>query len=174
MKLFRYLALIIYYGFAQFLPHSYTPVVGPIAKAIRGALCRIIFKQCGRNVNIERRAHFGSGFHITIGDNSGLGANCHVPNDTQIGHDVMMAENCYILARNHAYADTTIPMRLQGSVRKRTVIGNDVWIGRDVIMTPGRTICSGSIIAAGTVLTKDFPEYAIVGGNPGKLIKLRK
>ena len=55
-----------------------------------------------------------------------------------------------------------------------TVVGNDVWIGRDVLMMPGRTISDGSIIAGGCVLTKDFPEYSVVGGNPSKLIKSRK
>ena len=54
------------------------------------------------------------------------------------------------------------------------VIGNDVWIGRDVHMTPGRTIADGSIIAMASVLTKDFPPYSVVGGNPAKLIKSRK
>ena len=54
------------------------------------------------------------------------------------------------------------------------IIGNDVWIGRDVHMTPGRTIADGSIIAMASVLTKDFPPYSVVGGNPAKLIKSRK
>ena len=54
------------------------------------------------------------------------------------------------------------------------IIGNDVWIGRDVHMTPGRTIADVSIIAMASVLTKDFPPYSVVGGNPAKLIKSRK
>lgn len=58
--------------------------------------------------------------------------------------------------------------------KKTTQIGNDVWIGRDVHMTPGRTIADGSIIAMASVLTKDFPPYSVVGGNPAKLIKSRK
>ena len=66
-------------------------------------------------------------------------------------------------------------MCFQGHVPKKIKrIGNDVWIGRDVHMTPGRTIADGSIIAMGAVLTKDFPPYSIVGGNPAKLIKYRK
>ena len=52
-------------------------------------------------------------------------------------------------------------------------IEDDVWIGRNVLMTPGRHIAKGSIIAAGCVLTKDFPEYSIIGGNPGKFIRSR-
>lgn len=87
----------------------------------------------------------------------------------------MMAPNVFILAKNHEYKDIEIPMRLQGiKESNRTVIKNDVWIGRNVIFTPGRTVNNGSIVAAGTVLTKDFPPFSIIGGNPGKLIKSRK
>ena len=86
----------------------------------------------------------------------------------------MMADNCYILSKNHNYSNISIPMCQQGSVKKQTVIADDVWIGRNVIMTPGRIVAKGTIIAAGTVLTKNFPEYSIVGGNPGKFIKSRK
>ena len=124
-------------------------------------------------MNIERKAYFGTGKSIQIGNNSGLGSNCHVPDDTIIGDNVMMADNCYILSKNHNYSNISIPMCQQGSVKKQTVIADDVWIGRNVIMTPGRIVAKGTIIAAGTVLTKNFPEYSIVGGNPGKFIKSR-
>lgn len=126
-------------------------------------------------MNIERLAKFGSGLDIEIGDNSGLGINCHVPSNTIIGNDVMMGPNCFILAHNHRFDRTDIPMWKQGfQEKKQTLIGNDVWIGRDVLIMPGRKIADGSIIAGGCVLTKDFPEYSIVGGNPSRLIKNRK
>ena len=80
-----------------------------------------------------------------------------------------------ILDVNHDISDTTRPMCQQGMTEKKiTRIGNDVWIGRDVHMTPGRTISDGSVIAMRSVLTKDFPPYSIVGGNPAKLIRYRK
>lgn len=52
-------------------------------------------------------------------------------------------------------------------------IGNDVWIGGKVLILPGISIGNGAIIGAGTVLTKDVPPYAIVAGNPGKVIRYR-
>lgn len=58
--------------------------------------------------------------------------------------------------------------------KKITRIGNDIWIGRDVHITAGRTIADGSIIAMCSVLTKDFQPYSVVGGNPAKMIKKRK
>lgn len=54
-----------------------------------------------------------------------------------------------------------------------TVIANDVWIGRESIIMPGVNIGNGAIIATRSVVTKDVPPYAIVGGNPARLIKMR-
>lgn len=55
-----------------------------------------------------------------------------------------------------------------------TVIEDDCWIGMNTLMTPGRHISKGTIIGMGSILTKDFPPYSVVGGNPAKLIKSRK
>ncbi|MCQ2342186.1 MAG: acyltransferase [Paludibacteraceae bacterium] len=175
MKWTKYIYLLLYYGFAQYLPLSYRPVVGKPAKWIRYRLCKHIFAECGHNVNIERRANFSTGENIHIGNNSGIGFNCQVPCDIHIGNNVMMGPDCVILPANHAFADTSIPMIEQGFAPSRpTVIEDDVWIGHGVIMTPGRVVKTGSIIGAGCVLTKDFDAYSIIGGNPGKLIRLRK
>lgn len=168
------ICLIAYYGFAYWLPSSYSIWGGVIAKKIRTFLCRQIFKHCGKNINIERKAWFGAGCGIEIGDYSGIGINAHIPSDTIIGRYVMMGPNCLILDINHEVSDINKPMCFQGNTpRKQTIIEDDVWIGHSVSMTPGRHIRKGSIIAMHCVLTKDFPEYSIVGGNPSKLIKSR-
>lgn len=157
------------------MPISYTPVVGRFSKWFRYQLCKCIFRKCGKNVNIEYLAHFGNGSEIEIGDNSGLGINCFMPKNTIIRENVMMGPNCYILASNHSFSRIDIPMINQGfTEKKQTVIDDDVWIGRDVLMTPERIINKESIIGAGCVLTKDFPEYSVVGGNPSRLIRIRK
>ena len=56
---------------------------------------------------------------------------------------------------------------------KGVIIGNDVWIGTRAIILSGVVIGDGAVIAAGAVVTKDIPPYAIVGGNPAKIIKYR-
>lgn len=55
----------------------------------------------------------------------------------------------------------------------RVTIGHDVWIGHGAIVLPGRSIGTGAVVAAGAVVTKDVPDYAIVGGNPARLIRYR-
>ena len=153
------------------------PIIGclrNISKRIRFFLVKRIFLKCGKNVNIESRVCFGSGRNIVIGNNSGIGSHSTVPSDLQIGDNVMIAPNLYILAQNHSFNRIDIPMIDQGvSPKEKTVIEDDVWIGRNVLMTPGRRIKKGSIVAGGCVLCKDFPEYSIIGGNPSKLIKSR-
>lgn len=167
--------LALYYGFARYLPQSFSRFGGPIWKKTRYYICRNIFKKCGTNVNIERKANFGSGLDIEIGDYSDLGINCHIPSNTKIGSYVMMAPNCFIFAQNHETKDTTTPMCFQGfTERVVTIIEDDVWIGRDVAILPGRTIKRGSIIGARCLLCKNFPEYSVVGGNPSKLLKSRQ
>lgn len=173
IKIKQVFCLVLYYGFAQYLPKSNT--FGNIGGNIRYLLCRQIFKKCGKHVNIERKAHFASGVDIEIGDYSGIGINAQIPNGTIIGDYVMMGPNCFIIDVNHRTSDVTKPMACQGMVEKKiTKIGNDVWIGREVHMTPGRTISDGTIVAMASVLTKDFPPYSVVGGNPARLIKSRK
>lgn len=54
-----------------------------------------------------------------------------------------------------------------------TRIGNDVWIGDNVVVLPGRSIGSGAVVGAGSVVTKDIPDYSVCAGNPAKLIRLR-
>lgn len=69
--------------------------------------------------------------------------------------------------------ETGLPALTDLPTKGDTVIGNDVWIGYESIVMPGVRIGDGAIIAAKSVVTKDVPPYAIVGGNPAKIIKKR-
>lgn len=168
--------LILFYGFARHLPSSYSRLGGAFSLKARRLCCRHLFKSMGNNVNIEHGAWFGSGKDIVIGDNSGIGINCHIHNNTIIGNDVMMGPNCYMLENLHKYDRTDITMIEQGfsSERCQVIIGNDVWIGRDVMIIGSKEIKTGSIVGARCVLTKSFPEYSVIGGNPSRLLRLRK
>lgn len=168
----RVICYILYYFFARHLPSSGLPYsLG--AKTIRRLLVKGMVDKCGKNVNIEHGAFLASGKGIEIGDNSGLGLNCRVAGPLVIGNDVMMAPGVMIFTQNHETADTSIPMRLQTAPKKKVVIGNDVWIGANALIMPGVKVGNGCIIAAGAIVTRDVPDYAVVGGNPAKIIKFR-
>lgn len=166
--------LCLYYGFATYLPNSYSSYIGKYCNAIRVFLCKRIFKKCGKIRTINRKVSFGSGRNIEMGDESGIGANTQIPSDTIIGNNVILSRNCFILHRNHSYERTDIPINDQGFKQtKQTVIEDDCWICMNTLFTPGRYVRKGTIVAMGSILTKDFPEYSIVGGNPAKFLKSR-
>ena len=154
------------------LPVS-TKVTGKIAKKLRAFAAKGFIKHCGKNVNIEHGAVISS--KLCIGDNSGIGIDCVCGGEITIGNDVMMGPECVIISRNHEFSDTTIPMRLQGYRNEGPcTIGDDVWIGRRVMIMPGVKIGSHAIIAAGAIVTKDVPEWAVVAGVPAVVKKYRK
>ncbi|MDO6707166.1 DapH/DapD/GlmU-related protein [Photobacterium sp. 1_MG-2023] len=167
--------LILYYSFAKHLPRNETLVVGLIFLKIRRFFCSFIFKKSGLNVNINSGAYFGNGNNIQIGSYSSIGERCKIANDTIIGDYVMMAPEVIIFSVNHDFSDIKIPICLQGNQEPKPVlIERDVWIGQRAIILPGVTIGEGAIIAAGSVVTKSVAAYSIVGGNPAKVIKMRK
>lgn len=162
----------ILYSFAKRLPASYKRP-NFHAKKIRGFCARLILEQCGNNVNLEQGGEFFD--DLIIGNNSGIGIRAQIGSGVTIGNDVMMGEDCIIYTNQHASGRTDIPMRLQGAKGIQPVtIGNDVWIGSRVTILPGVKIGNGVIIGASAVVTKDIPDYAIVGGVPARVIKYRK
>ncbi len=133
-----------------------------------------MFKSCGDHVNLEAGADFGVGSNISIGDYSGIGINAWIRGDVEIGKYVMMGPQCIIYAVDHITSDLETPMCFQGMApTKPVVIEDDVWIGSRVTILKNVRIGSGAIIGAGSVVTKDVPQLAIVGGNPAKVIRYR-
>lgn len=143
------------------------------SKKVRAFCGKLILRECGKNVNIEKGAQFSS--DVSLGNNSGIGINAFVAADVIIGNDVMMGPQCLIYTSNHRMVDLTVPMWKQGFTEpKQVVIEDDVWIGARVIILPGVHIGKGSVIGAGSIVTNDVPPYSVVGGNPAKVLKSRK
>lgn len=140
---------------------------------VKNVFAKGAFEYVGRDVNWGKHLNIASDFRI--GHNSGVGDNARIANKVTIGNDVMIGKNLIIHTRNHKTDHVDIPMRLQGlSEFSPLVIGNDVWICDNVIITPSCCkIGDGSILSAGAVVTKDVEPYTVVGGNPAKVIKYR-
>ena len=162
----------ILYLFASHLPESFFGVnIGQ--KQIRAFCGKLILVKCGKYVNIEKGAAFSSS--VELGDYSGIGIRAQINGKAIIGNNVMMGPDVCIYVRNHAFDRTDMPMNLQGfTTEKPVVIEDDVWIGARVIILPGVHVGTGAVIGAGAVVTKDVPDYAVVGGNPAHILKMRK
>ena len=141
-------------------------------KQIRAVFAKLYLDKCGANIDVEKKTRFSH--RVQLGTNSGIGVGARIYGPVTIGDDVMMGPECWIYTQNHATEDTTTPMRVQGPQPERPVtIGNDVWIGGRVTILPGVHIGNGVIIGAGAVVTKDVPDFAVVGGNPARILKMR-
>lgn len=167
---------LFYCVFGKWLPVSRRCVV---AKNIRVFFARRILKKTGKQINIEKGAFFTPG--VSVGDYSGIGVDCEViakgknaDGEIIIGNYVMMGPECVIYTSGHKFDRTDITIMEQGSTPpKSVVIGDDVWIGRRVIIMPGVTIGNGCVIGAGAVVTKSIPDYSVAAGVPAKIIKKR-
>lgn len=174
MKLIRLIKLVLFYGFARQLPASDYPT-GRWCRPVRRVICEGLFKYNGRDINIERGAFFGTGRQVSIGHRSGIGVDCKLYGPVDIGNDVMMGPEVVVYTTKHNVDRTDIPMIDQGlSTMIPVTIGNDVWIGRRVIILPGLTIGEGSIIGAGSIVTKNVAPYTVVAGSPARVIRNRK
>jgi acetyltransferase-like isoleucine patch superfamily enzyme len=115
---------------------------------------------------------------INIGENVGIGAYCGLyavgTNVLEIGDDCLIGPYTYFGGTKYHFQRTDLPIRLQGhDLRGGIKVGNDCWFGAGVSVMDGVTIGNGAVIASGAVVTKDVPEFAVVGGIPAKVIKYR-
>ncbi len=171
-KIKRRIYLFSYFNISINLPESYNGYLGKISRYIRVFFARKILLSIGTNVNIEKGAMITS--LCSVGNNSGIGINAQLHGKVVIGDNVMMGPECIIYTQNHEFSNPKIPMNRQGFKKDEPVlIGNDVWIGGRVIILPGIKVGDGSVIGAGSVVTKDIPPFSIVGGNPAKIIRSR-
>ncbi len=120
---------------------------------------------------------------ITIGNNTFIGNSLIAcKKEIIIGNNVQIAWGCTFLDHNSHSIDykqrrLDLTDALSGEknwqvvVEKSISIKDDVWIGFNSIVLKGVTIGQGSIVAAGSVVTKDIPEFVIVAGNPARIIK---
>mgnify|MGYP003634298168 CR=1 FL=1 len=149
-------------------------------------------KQCYFRFKLRRKNSFLSSSYFGLGSQlsdtswgylSGCNVNCDIV-ATKIGNFCSIGPEVVIGPRNHIisnFTTTDFPYSGEHSYSSDdgaydgyiNIIGHDVWIGRRSLIMQGVEIGNGAVIAAGSVVTKSVPAYAVVGGNPAKIIKYR-
>lgn len=148
---------------------------GPLLRAEKRV--RIVKRNCeitfGRKVNLHRDIKlsvFGNAGYkavLEIGDGTAIGdrTEIHAARSVKIGNGTLIAWDCCIMDRDYHKLES------DSEVTKPVSIGNHVWIGCNSIILKGVNIGDGAVVAAGSVVTKDVPEGALVAGNPARIIK---
>lgn len=115
---------------------------------------------------------------LVVGDRVNLIRPCRIGGSSRyavtIGSDTWVAPNAFIVSVTHACNRRDLTIREQGTRGGDITIGEDCWIGVNVVVSPGVTIGRGAVIGANSVVTKDIPEYAIAVGAPAKVIGNRE
>lgn len=171
MKKITYL---FYYLIIYNLPHG--RFFRPINFLRRYYVCTIMgIAKHHCNTRIQNKVYLSSIGKVTFGENCQINEYVFIQGAI-IGDNVMLAPNVSILSNIKNIDRLDIPMNMQGwkEKDKKVIIEDDVWIGRNAIIMPGVKIYKGSIVGAGSVVTKDVLPYTIVGGVPARLIKSRK
>jgi len=114
------------------------------------------------NVLINKETNFGAFSFI-----AGYGG-------FEIGRYSAIGPHSVIMTYNHLFEDASIPIRFQDLELKKVMIGEGVWLGAHVVVLPGVTIGDGSVVGAGTIVTKDIPNYSIAAGVPAEVIRKRE
>jgi acetyltransferase-like isoleucine patch superfamily enzyme len=126
-----------------------------------------------RNVQVSSK-----GGTIRIGERVGIGANSEIravgTNRLVIGDDVLIAPQCYIGGSIYRHGRLDIPIADQGlDLRGGVTVGPGVWIGAAAVLVDGVTVGEHAIVGAGAVVTRDVPDFGIVGGIPARLLRVR-
>jgi len=130
----------------------------------------------GKSVPISSTARFGNPQNISIGSRSNINRYCVLlageNSKIIIGKDCLTGPGVAIVASKYDVKGKNI-IRSYPNDEKDVIIGNDVWLGANVVVLPGVTIGDGAVIGAGSVVSKDIGSYEIAVGTPAKKIKSR-
>jgi acetyltransferase-like isoleucine patch superfamily enzyme len=148
----------------EFLPHP-----------LRIVIFRAALKKLGRSPLIDYKTYFRYPGKITIGHHVAINRGCQffatvrTKNGTiTIGDKVVFSPNVKIYAGGHDYGSLNLP-----DIAKPVVIEDHVWVGADAIILPGVVLGKGSVVGAGSVVTRSIAPFCVVAGNPAKVIKQR-
>lgn len=148
---------------------------GNIAIAERYALLKTLARSVGDNVSVYSDVYLQNIQEMEIGNNVSFQPMVYIEayGGIRIGDDVSIAEGASFFSVNHGYSSINIPIKDQPLEALPIEIENDVWIGAKATILGGVTVSSGTIVAAGAVVSHNTIKNSIVAGVPAKMIKIR-
>lgn len=138
----------------------------------RTQILKSLLGTVGKQIYIEPSFKCDYGYNIHVGDNFYANFDCVMLDvcSIEIGDNCLLAPGVHIYTAEHPLEAKA---RISGDESGKPVkIGHNVWIGGRSVINPGVTIGNNAVIASGSVVTKDVPDNALVGGVPARLIKM--
>ena len=138
---------------------------------LRSQLLKETFGRTGKKIYMEPVINFDYGYNIFVGENFYANFNCTFldVSTIEIGDICMFAPNVQLYTATHPLHPVKRNSGLEYA--KPIKIGDNVWLGGGVIVTPGVTLGNNVVVGAGSVVTKSFPDNVVIAGNPARIIK---
>ena len=137
----------------------------------------------GATLRLGRWAWIGDGSKIrvhegevSIGAKTVMGQECTISayQHVEIGRECIVADRVMLIDFDHGVVEVERPIRLQGIYKRDVRVGHNVWIGYGACILRGVAVGDNAIVGTSTVVTRDVPENAVVGGSPARVIRMRE
>lgn len=148
--------------------------ISPQEEGARELVLRKIIGAAKGKMTIESPFHCDYGYNIEVGENFYMNVNCVILDEAKVtfGDNVFVAPGCGFYTAGHPF---DVDQRNAGLEYARPItVGNNVWIGGNVVVLPGVTIGHNCVIGAGSVVNRDIPDNSLAAGNPCKVIRSLK
>jgi putative colanic acid biosynthesis acetyltransferase WcaF len=137
---------------------------------LRVWLLKLFGAEIGERVVVKPGVRVKYPWHLRIGQDCWIGEDCWIDNLTtvRIGNDVCLSQGAYLCTGNHSWTDPAF-----GLVIEPILIQNGAWVGAKAFLGPGVVLGHGAIAAAGSVVSKNIPDFKIHAGNPAVFVRNR-
>jgi maltose O-acetyltransferase len=146
-----------------------------IYRKLIGWKWKLFLAQAGENLLLHKNVRIQSPEKVKLGNNVSVNYNTLLDGHggLEIKDNVLVGMNVLILTANHVFSQLDKPIKSQGLDCAPVVIKENSWIGANAVILPGVELGRGTVVGAGSIVTKSFPAYSVIAGNPAKLLYKR-